>query len=60
MPAAHHGGGNVNSFADGSAQSKRWVDKDTKNPQGIIWHDHNFVDPGNVDAAWLKAHATYR
>lgn len=61
MPSANHMGSGVNSFADGSVLSHRWRDKDTINPPPSIgWHAHDFVDPGNVDAAWLQAHATYK
>jgi prepilin-type N-terminal cleavage/methylation domain-containing protein len=61
FPASHHMGSGVNSFADGSVSAHRWLDKDTVNPPtGIAWHSHDYTDPGNVDSAWLKAHATYK
>ncbi len=61
IPASHHNRSGVNSFADGSVQPHRWVNKDTITPPATVnYHAHDFSDRGNVDAAWLHAHATYK
>jgi prepilin-type N-terminal cleavage/methylation domain-containing protein len=61
IPSSAHNKSGVNSFADGSVLPHRWLDKDTINPPASVdYHAHNFIDPGNVDAAWLHAHATYK
>jgi prepilin-type N-terminal cleavage/methylation domain-containing protein len=60
IPAGYHGSGTVNNYADGSARSQRWRDKDTINPPITDWHSHSFTDNGNVDIRWLQQHATHR
>lgn len=61
IPASHHNRSGVNSFTDGSVSPHRWLDPQTVTPPTTInWHNHDYVDPNNVDAGWLHDHATVR
>jgi prepilin-type N-terminal cleavage/methylation domain-containing protein/prepilin-type processing-associated H-X9-DG protein len=50
----HRGSGNLN-FADGHAESHRWLDPRTLNPPR-----NDASMPGSKDVLWLELHATWR
>jgi prepilin-type N-terminal cleavage/methylation domain-containing protein/prepilin-type processing-associated H-X9-DG protein len=52
--ALHRGSGNLN-FADGHAESHRWLDARTLNPPR-----NDASMPGSKDVLWLELHATWR
>ncbi|MBI3854022.1 MAG: prepilin-type N-terminal cleavage/methylation domain-containing protein [Verrucomicrobia bacterium] len=61
LPAAYHNGSAGLSFADGHAETKRWLDARTRPPlrpnQPL---DHPFSSPNNPDVKWLQDRATGR
>ncbi len=61
LPASYHNGAAGLSFADGHAETKRWLDSRTMPPlhpdQPLV---HPFPSPNNRDVAWLQDRATGR
>ena len=62
VPSDYHGGSAEVTFADGHAESHRWVTPEIQIPQpsGTETVKQQFipVSPGSADLAWLRAHAT--
>lgn len=61
MPAFYHHRAAGFSFADGHAETKRWLDDRTMLPiqKGASWNDVQYVaSPRNQDIAWLQEHST--
>ena len=61
FPAHYHNGASNFSFADGHAESRRWLDERTKRPNlycGCLSHyaanGYYTQTPNNPDLAWLK------
>jgi prepilin-type processing-associated H-X9-DG protein len=61
LPASYHNGAAGLSFADGHAETKRWLDSRTMPPlrpdQPLV---HPFPSPNNPDVAWLQERSTGR
>lgn len=63
-PAVYHNNVGTFNFADGHADSHRWLDPRTIEPRKQdtenSWHSNHDGDrhPRSVDVEWLKAHAT--
>jgi prepilin-type N-terminal cleavage/methylation domain-containing protein/prepilin-type processing-associated H-X9-DG protein len=59
MPASYHNGACGFSFADGHAETHRWLEGSTKVP--VIQAQHNgFPAPGSRDVAWTIQHSSAR
>ena len=57
FPASYHNGGAGISFADGHAETHRWQDPRTINPQGIVQPGQGSTgtsSPGNQDTVYLS------
>ena len=63
-PAVYHGNVGTLNFADGHAETHKWLDNRTLKPNKQdtegSWHGSHDGDrhPGSRDVEWLKAHAT--
>ena len=59
IPASYHGGSGGLSFADGHAEIKKWMHKDTKPPlkPGVII-PYDRPSPNNPDVYWMQERAT--
>ena len=57
LPARRHGGTGTFNFADGHAESRRWVDERTWMPYRY-WTPQFVLCPGSPDFAWVKARAS--
>ncbi len=61
VPANYHGRNSTVSFADGHAESHRWLDSRTyQPPKNLDWHGHDYSSPNNRDVVWLQQHASRR
>ncbi len=61
VPASYHNGAAGISFADGHAETHRWIDGRTRKPiTGSYLGDLGIVtqSPSNPDAAWLQSHTS--
>lgn len=55
VPALHHNGAAMLSYADGHVAARRWIDaRTTQSPGKMAWHDHHYMSPGNKDLKWLR------
>ena len=55
VPALHHNGAAMLSYADGHVAARRWTDpRTTQSPEEMAWHDHHYMSPGNKDLKWLR------
>jgi prepilin-type N-terminal cleavage/methylation domain-containing protein/prepilin-type processing-associated H-X9-DG protein len=55
IPASYHNNSAAQGYADGHAESHRWLDSRTINPPATAnFHQHAIQSPGNVDIAWIK------
>jgi len=59
LPASRHSGAGVFSFADGHAETKKWLDRRTRVPvkrrwRSVVEHDC----PHNPDVLWVRDRAT--
>ena len=57
IPAARHGGSGTFSFADGHAESRRWVNPRTRVPVKRV-RQYGIPGGGNVDVKWLWLRTT--
>jgi len=59
-PSSLHTGRGVVAFADGHAETHRWVDARTTPPVtgGVLAHWND--SPGNADLAWIRERTSYR
>ncbi len=58
IPASYHNRSGNNSFADGHADSHRWVDPRTVKPVLANFHAHNDPSLGNPDLPWIQERTT--
>ncbi|MBM3821671.1 MAG: type II secretion system protein [Verrucomicrobia bacterium] len=58
FPASYHAKSGVNAFADGHAESHKWLDPRTTQPRNPDFHGHNISSPGNKDVIWIQERAT--
>ena len=60
FPASYHNGNGALAFADGHAESRRWVDPSTTQPivRNEILPDDNPVTARNPDIIWLQERTT--
>ena len=61
-PSSLHGGLGVVTFADGHAESRKWVDPRTRKTisPGQLQLPHNDPSPNNLDLAWLGQRTTIK
>jgi prepilin-type processing-associated H-X9-DG protein len=61
FPASYHNDSGSVSFADGHAETRRWLDPRTRPPlRRGAQLPKGALTPNNADVAWLQAHATSR
>ena len=61
FPGNYHDRNSTVTFADGHAESHRWLDSRTyRPPRTVDWHGHNHSSAGNRDVVWLQQHASSR
>jgi prepilin-type N-terminal cleavage/methylation domain-containing protein/prepilin-type processing-associated H-X9-DG protein len=60
FPGSSHNRGVVISFADGHAETHKWVDPRTVTAHAADYHRHNEPSPGNKDLVWLRQRTTVR
>jgi len=59
LPASRHSGAGVFSFADGHAETKKWLDRRTRVPVKRLWRSVVEHDcPHNPDVLWVRDRAT--
>ena len=58
LPASRHSGSGVFSFADGHAETKKWVDARTIVPVKRVGRSEAENSPHNPDILWLRERAT--
>jgi len=57
-PALYHDRSGVNSFADGHAEIRKWVDQRTFRALNAAGHSHDVAAPNNADLTWIQQRAT--
>jgi len=60
LPSAEHAGSGVLAFADGHAESHRWLDRQTVTASRNDGANHFRFFPGNADLIWLQDRASVR
>ena len=60
IPAAYHNGAGSLSFADGHAETHKWLDARTKPPIHYTNNVSNVPTPNNPDSDWLAARVSSR
>jgi prepilin-type N-terminal cleavage/methylation domain-containing protein len=60
IPASYHNRSGVNTFADGHAESHKWLDARTFNARLTDYHNHDDPSPNNVDILYLQERTTRR
>jgi len=58
LPASRHNGAGVFSFADGHAETKKWLDRRTRVPVKRLMWWYDFDSPNNHDVVWVRERAT--
>ena len=58
LPASRHSGAGVFSFADGHAETKKWLDRRTRVPVKRQLRLEGEYSPHNPDVLWLRERAT--
>jgi prepilin-type N-terminal cleavage/methylation domain-containing protein/prepilin-type processing-associated H-X9-DG protein len=59
LPASRHSGSGVFSFADGHAETKKWIDARTRLPvKRLLWWYVGGPCPNNPDVLWVRERAT--
>jgi prepilin-type N-terminal cleavage/methylation domain-containing protein/prepilin-type processing-associated H-X9-DG protein len=59
-PSSLHNGRGVLTFADGHAETHRWLDPRTSPPANGSILAHWNESPGNADLAWIRERTSYR